>query len=148
MSNGEPITVAQFQRRYGAQMQAYRNAYGGQISEQMLRQLGIDQQILQSLVDEQAVAVEARRQNLRVTDVEVRQRILSLPAFLENGAFIGESRYRDLLATARTRRCRPASSRTSCATPSCRKSCAPRSPAGCRSPMPTSPPSTGAATRR
>ena len=48
----------------------------------------------------------------------------------------------------RTRRCRPASSRTSCATPSCRKSSAPRSPAGCRSPMPTSPPSTGAATRR
>jgi peptidyl-prolyl cis-trans isomerase D len=96
--NGDTITVAQFQRRYGAQMQAYRNAYGGQISEQMLRQLGIDQQILQSLVDEQAVAVEARRQNMRVTDVEVRQRILSLPAFLENGAFIGETRYRDLLA--------------------------------------------------
>jgi peptidyl-prolyl cis-trans isomerase D len=96
--NGEAITVAQFQRRYGAQLQAYRNAYGGQISEQMLRQLGIDQQILQSLVDEQAVAVEARRQNLRVTDVEVRQRILSLPGLMENGVFIGETRYRQLLS--------------------------------------------------
>jgi peptidyl-prolyl cis-trans isomerase D len=96
--NGEPITVAQFQRRYGAQLQAYRQAYGGQISEQMLRQLGIDQQILQSLVDEQAVAVEARRQNLNVTDVEVRQRILSLPGLMENGVFIGEARYRQLLS--------------------------------------------------
>ncbi|MGD9906445.1 MAG: peptidyl-prolyl cis-trans isomerase [Vicinamibacterales bacterium] len=96
--NGEPITVAQFQRRYSAQLQAYRQAYGGQISEQMLRQLGIDQQILQSLVDEQAVAVEAARQNLAVTDVEVRQRILSLPAFMENGVFIGEARYRQLLS--------------------------------------------------
>ncbi|MGE0364085.1 MAG: peptidyl-prolyl cis-trans isomerase [Vicinamibacterales bacterium] len=96
--NGEPITVAQFQRRYSAQLNAYRQAYGGQISEPMLRQLGIDQQILQSLVDEQAVAVEAARQNLAVTDVEVRQRILSLPAFIENGVFIGEARYRQLLS--------------------------------------------------
>ena len=96
--NGEPITVAQFQRRYSAQLQAYRQAYGGQISEQMLRQLGIDQQILQSLVDEQAVAAEARRQNLKVSDVEVRQRILSLPGLMENGVFIGEARYRQLLS--------------------------------------------------
>ncbi len=95
---GETVTVAQFQRRYSAQMQQYRNAYGGQISEQMLRQLGIDQQILQALVDEQAMVAEARRQNLTVGDVEVRQRILSLPAFMENGTFIGETRYRQLLS--------------------------------------------------
>ena len=75
---GETVTVAQFQRRYSAQMQQYRNAYGGQISEPMLRQLGIDQQILQALVDEQAMVADARRQNLTVSDVEVRQRILSL----------------------------------------------------------------------
>ena len=96
---GEPITVAEFQRRYNLQMQQYRNAYGGQISEQMLRQLGIDQQILQSLVDEQAMVAEARRQHFSVSDAEVRQRILSLPAFMENGQFIGETRYRQLLSS-------------------------------------------------
>ena len=58
---GQTVTVAEFQRRYNAQLQQYRNAYGGQISEQMLRQLGIDQQILQSLVDEQAMVAEARQ---------------------------------------------------------------------------------------
>ncbi len=96
---GETVTVAQFQRRYSAQMQQYRSAYGGQISEQMLRQLGIDQQILQALVDEQAMVAEARRQSFTVSDVEVRQRILSLPAFMENGTFIGETRYRQLLSS-------------------------------------------------
>ena len=95
---GESITVAEFQRRYNLQMQQYRNAYGGQISEQMLKQLGIDQQILQGLVDEQAMVAEARRQNFSVSDAEVRQRILSLPAFMENGVFIGETRYRQLLS--------------------------------------------------
>lgn len=94
---GESITVGEFQRRYNLQLQQYRQAYGGQISEQMLRQLGIDQQILQSLVDQEAMLAEARKQNLTVSDVEVRQRILSLPAFLENGKFIGETRYRQML---------------------------------------------------
>lgn len=96
---GETVTVAQFQRRYSQQLQQYRTAYGNQISEQMLRQLGIDQQILRALVDEQAAVAEARRQNLSVTDVELRQRILSFPAFMENGRFIGEARYRQLLST-------------------------------------------------
>jgi peptidyl-prolyl cis-trans isomerase D len=94
---GEEITVRTFQRRYNAQLQAYRNAYGAQVSEQLLRQLGIEQQILQQLVDEEAMVAEARRQNITVSDVEVRERILAIPAFQENGRFIGEARYRQML---------------------------------------------------
>ena len=94
---GAPITVGTFTRRYTAQMNAYRQAYGGQMNEQLLRQLGIDRQILQQLVDEEAMVAEARRQGITVSDVEVRERILNMPAFQENGAFVGEQRYRQLL---------------------------------------------------
>jgi len=94
---GEPITVGTFQRRYTAQMNAYRQAYGGQMNEQLLRQLGIDRQILQQLVDEEAMVAEARREGIRVSDVEIRERILNMPAFQENGRFIGEQRYRQVL---------------------------------------------------
>jgi peptidyl-prolyl cis-trans isomerase D len=94
---GETITVGTFQRRYTAQLQAYRNAYGAQLSEQLLRQLGLEQQILQQMVDEEAMVAEARRQGIRVSDVEVRERILAIPAFQENGQFIGEQRYRQML---------------------------------------------------
>ena len=94
---GHDITVREFQRRYRAQLQAYRNAYGAQMNEQLLRQLGIEQQILQTLVDEEAMVAEARRQGISVSDVEVRQRILTLPALQENGQFIGEARYRQML---------------------------------------------------
>jgi peptidyl-prolyl cis-trans isomerase D len=94
---GEDITVRDFQRRYTAQLQAYRNAYGSQLSDQLLRQLGIEQQILQQMVDEEAMVAEARRQGLSVSDVEVRERILAIPAFQENGQFIGEQRYRQML---------------------------------------------------
>lgn len=95
--DGESITVGDFQRRYTAQLQAYRNAYGSQLSEQLLRQLGIEQQILQQMVDEEAMVAAARRQGIRVSDVEVRERILAIPAFQENGRFIGEQRYRQML---------------------------------------------------
>jgi peptidyl-prolyl cis-trans isomerase D len=95
---GEPITVGQFQRRYNAQITAYRNAYGGQLNDQLLKQLGIDRQILNQLVDEEAMVAEARKQGISVSDAEIRERILSLPGFQQDGKFIGEQNYRALLS--------------------------------------------------
>lgn len=94
---GEPITVGTFSRRYNAQVQAYRNAYGGQMNDQLLKQLGIDRQILQQLIDEEAMVAESRKQGITVNDVEIRERILALPGFQENGRFVGEQRYRQIL---------------------------------------------------
>jgi peptidyl-prolyl cis-trans isomerase D len=98
---GQDITANEFRRTYQAQLQAYRSAYGGQMNEQLLKQLGIEQQILQQMVDERAALAEARRVGIKVSDDEVRQRILSIPAFQENGAFIGEQRYQQLLRMQR-----------------------------------------------
>lgn len=98
---GHRITAGEFRRIYSRQLQMYQAAYGGNLSEQLLRQLGIDRQILQQMVDEQAALAEARRQGLTVTDAEIRARIVTLPAFLENGRFIGEERYKQLLRLQR-----------------------------------------------
>jgi peptidyl-prolyl cis-trans isomerase D len=98
---GQEITANEFRRTYQAQLQAYRSAYGGQMSEQLLKQLGVEQQILQQMVDERAQLAEARRVGISVSDVEVRERILSIPAFQENGAFIGDQRYQQLLRMQR-----------------------------------------------
>jgi peptidyl-prolyl cis-trans isomerase D len=97
--DGEPITVGQFQRRYNAQVTAYRNAYGGQLNDQLLKQLGIDRQILNQLVDEEAMVAEAGKQGITVSDAELRERILTMPGLLENGKFVGEQRYRIALQT-------------------------------------------------
>jgi len=98
---GQSITASEYRRTYDAQLQAYRSAYGANLSEQLLRQLGIDQQILQQMVDERAAIAEAGRLGIDANDEEVRQRIMSYPAFLENGAFIGEVRYQQLLRSQR-----------------------------------------------
>src|SRR6266542_5055966 len=98
---GQEITAGEFRRTYQAQLQAYRSAYGANMSDQLLKQLGVEQQILQQMVDERAAIAEAERLGLKVSDEEVRQRIFSMPAFQENGAFIGEQRYQQLLRMQR-----------------------------------------------
>ena len=98
---GREITGADFRRTYQAQLQAYRSAYGGNMSDQLLKQLGIDQQILQQMVDERAALAEAERLGIKVSDEEVRLRIFAMPAFQENGGFIGEARYQQLLRMQR-----------------------------------------------
>src|SRR5476649_2176092 len=98
---GREITSGDFRRTYQAQLQAYRSAYGASMSDQLLKQLGVEQQILQQMVDERAALAEADRLGIQVSYEEVRQRIFATPAFQENGAFIGEARYRQLLRMQR-----------------------------------------------
>src|SRR5436190_3592 len=98
---GREIRADEFQRTYQAQIQAYRSAYGANMSDQLLRQLGVEHQILQQMVDERAALAEADRLDVRVSDDEVRQRILAIPSFQEKGAFIGEQRYRQILSMQR-----------------------------------------------
>ena len=97
----QSITVAEFRRAYQAQMAAYQRAYGGSMNEQLLRQMGIDQQILQQMVDERAAVHEARRLGLTVTDAEVASRIYAMPAFQRDGRFAGQQIYEQVLRSAR-----------------------------------------------
>ena len=91
------ITVARFRQIYLAQLQNYRLQSSGEVSEDVLRSLGLDRQILQALVSRYAALSEAERLGLAVSDAEVRQRIVNLPAFQDNGQFVGERRYRQAL---------------------------------------------------
>lgn len=95
--DGQEITVNRFRRAYNQQMQAYRAAYGGKMDERLLKQLGIDQRIVQQMIEEEAAIAEARKLGIGASDEEVRARILALPAFQENGTFIGDTRYRQML---------------------------------------------------
>ncbi|HEY2434427.1 MAG TPA: peptidylprolyl isomerase [Vicinamibacterales bacterium] len=95
--DGREITATQFRRVYQQQMQQYRQSYGANVDERLLKQLGIDQRIVQQMIQEEASLAEAGRLGIAASDAEVRERILSLPAFQENGQFIGDTRYRQLL---------------------------------------------------
>ena len=75
----------------------------------------MDRQVLQQMIDQEAVLAEAARLGISATDAEVRERIVSIPAFQENGQFIGEQRYRSSCGCS-ARRSPPRSSKTRSAT--------------------------------
>jgi len=95
--NGRTVTYGEFQRAFNNQTAAMRSQYGGEISDQMLRQLGVPQRIVQQLIEDQAVLVEANRLGMTVSDGELNARIVRLPGFQENGQFVGYERYRQIL---------------------------------------------------
>ena len=81
------VSLQQFRQVYMQQLQAYRLQSGGDISEDILRSLGVDRQILQQLIDEYAALSEATRLGLRVSNSEVRERIVTLPSLQIDGRF-------------------------------------------------------------
>ena len=91
------ITVSQFRQMYLFQLENYRQQSSGEVSEEVLRSLGIDRQILQGMITRYAAVAEAERLGLSVSDAEVRHRIVNLPGFQVNGQFVGEARYRQAL---------------------------------------------------
>ena len=94
---GREISVNRFRRAYQQQIQQMRANFGGQMDERMLKQFGIDRRVIQQMVDEEAALAEADRLDIRGSDAEVRARILALPVFQENGRFVGDQRYRQIL---------------------------------------------------
>jgi peptidyl-prolyl cis-trans isomerase D len=99
--DGHKVTVDTYRRTYQMQVQALRSAYGGSLDDQMLRQLGVGQRVVQQLIDEEAVLAEARRIGISVSDAELRERLLRMPEFQDNGQFVGEARYRAVLRMQR-----------------------------------------------
>ena len=63
----------------------------------LLQQMQVPQQVLQQMIQENAEVTEAERQGITVSDAEVRAAIMAIPGLQENGHFIGEDRYRQLL---------------------------------------------------
>jgi len=99
--NGHTVTVAAYQRLYQQRVQSLRANYGGAIDDKMIQQLGIGQNILYALIEEQAVIAEAERLGITVTDAELRERILRKPELQVNGEFIGDAAYQRLLQSQR-----------------------------------------------
>jgi peptidyl-prolyl cis-trans isomerase D len=91
------ITVGDFRGAFLQQLQNYQTQSGGEITAEILRSMGIDRQILQQMIDEHAALQEAERLGMTVSDAEIGEYIVSLPVFQQDGQFIGEQAYVQLL---------------------------------------------------
>jgi peptidyl-prolyl cis-trans isomerase D len=81
------ITIADYQEEYKNQLQFYRSIYQGQITDEMIRQMGLKQKALENLIDREVLLQEAERLNIHASVEEIRRAIMESPVFQENGVF-------------------------------------------------------------
>ncbi|GMR22168.1 MAG: peptidylprolyl isomerase [Acidobacteriota bacterium] len=96
--DGEPISSQEFLQGYRLQDAQYRQQLGAQYSPDLLRQLGLDNFVMQRLVQDKVLTLEAERLGLTVADSEVSQNILRDPTLQQDGQFIGKEAYMGLFA--------------------------------------------------
>ncbi len=91
--NGETVTFRDFDRALYYAEENYKRMYGSQLSQEMLDQMGLPRQVLDSLIDQRLLLQEARRLHLGATSEEVRKRILEIPVLNPDGKFVGNELY-------------------------------------------------------
>jgi peptidyl-prolyl cis-trans isomerase D len=99
--DGTAITAGEFRRELNQRLQMFQAQGGGSLPPETLKQLGFDTQVLTQLIDRKAIEAEAKRRGLHVSDTEVVEFIQHIPAFRENGQFVGSDRYRAVLRAQR-----------------------------------------------
>jgi peptidyl-prolyl cis-trans isomerase D len=92
-----PITVGEYQKSYLRQRQVYERMYQGRLDPQMLRRLGLEEQVFSSLVADRLVVLEAERLGVAVDDEAVAREIATAPEYQRDGKFVGTAEIRRLL---------------------------------------------------
>jgi peptidyl-prolyl cis-trans isomerase D len=94
--NGEPISVERYQRRYQEFINAYSQMMRDRFSPDMAERMGLPQQVLEDLVQEELVVQRARAERLEATDEELNAQIQGITWFQEGGRF-SLKRYEEVL---------------------------------------------------
>jgi len=95
---GKTVSFREFEGAYRRMEDFYRQTYGERFNADFARQLGLHQQVLDTLVADRILLLEADRLELEVTDGQLQNEILNLPVFLAaDGAFVGAQDYARIL---------------------------------------------------
>ncbi len=98
--DGKEITGVEFGRAYDQLLESYKRQFGGQLPEELINTLGIKQQAVNGLVQQELVRKGAGQLGLVISDQEVQRVIEGLSAFQSGGAF-DLNTYRAVLARER-----------------------------------------------
>lgn len=85
--NGENILMESYRLAYANMLDNYKRMFGGQIPEGFLDKIDIKQQVLKGLINETLIRQTASEMGILVSDTEIQNIILTIPAFKNNGVF-------------------------------------------------------------
>ncbi|HZW14514.1 MAG TPA: SurA N-terminal domain-containing protein [Noviherbaspirillum sp.] len=95
---GQSITQQELDAAQREQMERFRQMFGGQFDPAMLDTPEAKQSILDGLITQRAVALEAARNRLSVSDQTLQQTILNVPGLVGPDGKFDVERYKSLLA--------------------------------------------------
>lgn len=85
--NHQVITVSQYREALQRTLNFYSQYLGGDFDINKQKQFGVRERVLGDLINMAAVYQEAHRLGLRATDAEIREIILNIDGFKEDGVF-------------------------------------------------------------
>lgn len=94
--NGEGISAERYQRRYQEYLNAYAQTLREQFSPEMAERMGLPQQVVEDLVQEELIVQRARAERLDIGDEELNAQIHVISHFQEAGRF-SMKRYEEVL---------------------------------------------------
>jgi peptidyl-prolyl cis-trans isomerase D len=95
--DGKGITLGEFNNARRAQLEQYRTMLGAQFDAAAFDTPGFREQLLNTLIDQRAIAIAATKGAYSVSDETLRRSIAAIPAVQQDGQFSPE-RYRQALA--------------------------------------------------
>ena len=98
---GDSISAAEYDARYNEMTERYQRVYQGNLSPELIRAMDLPRQVLDSMIDDRLRQEAVKRLQLKVSDEEVSDYIVSMPDLQKDGQFIGKERYQQLLAANR-----------------------------------------------
>lgn len=94
--DGVPISEAEYYSEYSKMTDAVRARYGGALTADMLKQMNLKKAAYDNLINRQIIIAKARDLNLQVSDDELKQMIMTMPALQTDGKF-DNYKYKQLL---------------------------------------------------
>ena len=93
----KPISVAQYQRALNSQIRAFEAQVGSPVSFVQAQALGLDRQVLNTVVAERTLDNEAAQLGISAGDERVRQEVLQVPGFRGLSGNFDREAYRSAL---------------------------------------------------
>jgi peptidyl-prolyl cis-trans isomerase D len=94
--NDQVITAIEYDKSYRTMLEALQRQYRGMWNDNLVKVFDLKNRALEALINQKLISQEAKKVGLDVTKEEIRNKIISSPAFQFRGRF-DESRYRSVL---------------------------------------------------
>jgi len=76
-----------YRKAYDNTIEAYKQQYGNFFSDEMIKMLDLKNRVLEQLINNYVLEVEAQKMGIRITKEDLRDSIRKLPVFSTNGGF-------------------------------------------------------------